>query len=60
MILHSDNMNRKCDKCGNNLEHSQYAKGLNPDGTPLKSHEGLVCRNYPKCPLAEKEIKSNE
>jgi hypothetical protein len=50
---------QKCVKCGELLKPSQYAR-KKPEGQPaVKSDETLVCRNYPKCSLAEKEINKN-
>jgi len=48
----------KCEVCGEPLKPSQYAK-LKREGEPAeKASENLVCRNYPACPKAEKEIKN--
>ncbi len=50
-------MNRKCETCGVELKPSQYAR-LKREGEPAtKADEDLVCRNYPDCPKAEKEVK---
>lgn len=47
---------KKCNKCGEILKSSQYAK-LKRDGEPAeKENENLVCRNYPNCDIAEKEV----
>lgn len=43
----------KCDECGEDLKPSQYAR-RKPEGQMAK--QLLVCRNYPKCSRAEKEI----
>ena len=44
-----------CEECGENLKSSQYARKI-PEGAPAqKSHEVLVCRNYPNCTKAEKK-----
>lgn len=43
----------KCDECGENLRLSQYAH-RKLEGQAVE--QPLVCRNYPKCPRAEKEI----
>ena len=49
--------NKICDECGEFLKPSQYAK-LKREGEPaVKADENLVCRNYPACTKAEKEIK---
>lgn len=46
-----------CETCGKPLKPSQYAR-IKPEGQPAaKFEETLVCRNYPECPKAEKEIK---
>ena len=48
--------NEKCSECGESLKLSRYAK-LKRAGEPAeKEYENLVCRNYPKCILAEKQI----
>lgn len=50
--------NKKCDECGELLGPSQYAK-LKREGEPaVKMDEDLVCRNYPACKKAEKEIQN--
>ena len=50
-------MNRKCETCGVELKPTQYARKVKLDGTHVKASEVLVCRNYPDCPKAEKEVK---
>lgn len=42
-----------CEQCGVPLAPSQYAR-KEKDGIP--NGEYLVCRNYPACPKAEKEV----
>ena len=38
------------------LKPSQYAR-IKREGEPaLKREENFVCRNYPDCPMAEKEV----
>jgi hypothetical protein len=50
-----NNTNKICDVCGEPLKPSQFLRE-NPEGQPaIRSEENLVCRNYPKCPKAEKE-----
>ncbi len=50
------NESKKCEKCGELLKPSQFAS-LKREGEPAeKEYENLVCRNYPKCPNAEKEV----
>lgn len=49
-----NNKDQKCEKSGELLKASQFAS-LKREGEPAeKEHENLVCRNYPKCDLAEK------
>jgi hypothetical protein len=48
--------NKKCEKCGETLKPSQYAS-LKKEGEPaVKAEDNLVCRNFPDCSKAEKEI----
>lgn len=48
--------NEKCKGCGEILKPSQYAN-LKREGEPAeKENEHLVCRNYPNCKVAEKEV----
>lgn len=48
---------KRCAVCGEPLKTSQYAR-LKREGEPAeKASENLVCRNYPACPKAEKEIE---
>jgi len=57
MIISSENI-EKCEACGEPLKPSQYAK-LKREGEPAEKASGnLVCRNYPACSRAEKEIKN--
>ncbi len=50
------NQNKKCEECGEPLKPSQYAN-LKREGEPaIRAEENLVCRNYPACKKAEKEI----
>ncbi len=47
----------KCETCGEPLKPSQYAR-LKREGEPAKkATENLVCRNYPACSNAEKEVE---
>ena len=46
----------KCEECGEFLKPSQYARLKRPGEPSEKENENLVCRNYPKCSQAEKEI----
>jgi ssDNA-binding Zn-finger/Zn-ribbon topoisomerase 1 len=49
--------NNKCKECGELLKASQYAR-IKREGEPaVKETEDLVCRNYPKCPKAEKDFE---
>ncbi len=51
-----NDQNQKCESCGKTLEPSQYAT-IKQEGEPAaKAAEKLVCRNYPDCPKAEKEV----
>lgn len=51
-------MEKKCGECGQILKPSQHAR-LKQEGQPAnRSKENLVCRNYPNCPMAEKEIEN--
>jgi RNase P subunit RPR2 len=42
-----------CETCGKPLKPSQYAR-IKLEGQSAEKSE--VCRNYPECPKAEKEI----
>ncbi len=47
---------KKCEKCGELLKPSQYI-GLKREGEPAeKEYDNLVCRNYQKCSVAEKNL----
>ena len=49
-------LNNTCKECGVEKKPSQYAR-RKLDGEPAqKWSENLVCRNYPSCPKAEKEV----
>lgn len=51
-----NNQFKKCEECGEPLKLSQYAR-LKRQGEPaLNADEDPVCRNYPACKKAEKEI----
>jgi hypothetical protein len=50
-----DNLNKRCEACGEVLRPSQYARTKKEGEPALKDNENLVCRN-PNCPKAEKEI----
>lgn len=52
----------KCENCGEELKSSQYARLKREGESSAKADEDLVCRNYPTCPKAEKEVsgKDNE
>lgn len=51
-----NNQNKRCDECGELLQLSQYLS-LKREGEPAaKMDEHLVCRNYPSCKKAEKEV----
>jgi len=45
-----------CKFCGKPLKASQYLRRKNDGQPPVKESETLVCRNYPNCPKAEKDI----
>lgn len=47
---------KKCNKCGQTLKYSQYASLKLEDQPTVKIEGNLVCRNYPECNVAEKEI----
>ena len=51
-----NNEKEKCEKCGELLKSSQYARLKREGETTEKEYENLVCRNYPECSLAEKEV----
>lgn len=46
---------RKCQKCGEPLKTSQYARAQKEGYKNVKAKDTLVCRNFPKCILAEKD-----
>jgi len=46
---------QKCEECGEPLKSSQFAKSKPEGYGSVKSHEDLVCRNYPDCEKAEVE-----
>jgi hypothetical protein len=50
------NLNQKCEDCGEDLKPSQYASRKNEGNLTIKDNEDLVCRNYPDCEKAEKEV----
>ncbi len=51
------NQDKKCEECGEVLQPSQYAR-LKREGEPsVKASDNLVCRNYPACKQAEKEVQ---
>lgn len=45
-----------CEECGAELKRSQYARRKLEDGTSVDVDDVLVCRNYPACSKAEKEV----
>lgn len=47
--------NKKCNECGQTLKPSQYASLKQGSQPTVKFEDKLVCRNYPKCPVSEKE-----
>ena len=51
-----ENKIKKCDECGQPLKPSQYSKLKREGEAAIKANENLVCRNYPICKKAEKEI----
>ncbi len=51
---------KNCKYCGAELKPSQYARRIKDDGTAVKASENLVCRNYPNCAKAEKEVRSKD
>lgn len=50
------NIDKKCVACGELLVPSQYARRVREDGTTFSEEDHLVCRNFPFCKLAEKEV----
>lgn len=50
------NIDKKCSECGELLRSSQYASRVPQDGTVVRMDDHLVCRNFPFCKLAEKEV----
>lgn len=51
-----EDQNKRCEECGELLRPSQFAR-IQREGEPaVKIDENLVCRNYPTCSKAEKEI----
>jgi len=51
-----DDLAKKCEECDEPLRSSQYAR-LKREGEPASdARDNLVCRNYPDCKKAEKEI----
>jgi len=55
-----ENSIKKCDVCGEELKPSQFAKEIREGEEPKRRGEVLVCRNFPDCPKAEKEITGTE
>mgnify|MGYP001608947151 CR=1 FL=1 len=53
---HMEKIRKTCEHCGAELKPSQYARRIKDDGTAAKASENLVCRNFPNCPKAEKEV----
>lgn len=52
-----NNTEKICPECGIPLRPSQYARKKLEGQPAAKADETLVCRNYPDCPKAEKEVK---
>ncbi len=53
----TNDLGQKCEECGEPLKPSQFAR-IKRDGQASEQVDnGLVCRNYPACPKAEKEIE---
>lgn len=51
-----NDLSKKCENCGEDLKPSQFAR-VKKEGEPaVKTHENLVCRNYPACEKAEKDV----
>lgn len=48
---------KKCEECGESLKPSQFAREKKEGEPAEKWSENLVCRNFPNCPRAEKEIE---
>jgi len=46
--------------CGEELKPSQFAREIREGEEPKRREEVLVCRNFPDCPKAEKEITGTE
>ena len=53
------NKNKRCSECGKPLRPSQYLKLKKEGEAAVKTDENLVCRNYPACKKAEKEIQKS-
>lgn len=51
-----NNQDKKCEKCGELLKPTQYATLKRECNLAVEINEDLVCRNYPACKNAEKEI----
>lgn len=51
---------KKCEECGEVLRESQYARKVKDDGVIIGANEELVCRNYPSCSKAEKEVNGKD
>lgn len=45
-----------CEECGEPLKTSQYARVKREGEQASKTTDNLVCRNFPDCPKAEKEV----
>lgn len=50
-----NNLDKKCEECGELLEESQYLSRKREGEPSEKNSENPVCRNFPECIKAEKE-----
>ena len=50
-----NNQDSKC-VCGKFLQYSQFADNKGEAESAVNADEDLVCRNYPECEKAEKEV----
>ena len=50
-----NNLNKKCEECGELLGMSQYIPGKKEGGASSGEKDDLACHNFPKCSMSEKD-----
>lgn len=54
------NGEQRCETCGEPLGPSQYANTKEEGEKAVRAEDDLVCRNYPRCSVAEKPVTKND